>query len=367
MTQSLRFPSRSNVLPQASGQIIEYIRKPKEFPINKYAQFVETPTTNGAYAYVDPDQPVRIVNEAEFAWNDGDHRPTGNANNLSYEWIPFRTFRRSYPFTIGDQTQQVHEEFSDIDLVTQSAGMVASQAMTNRTNRVVNMLQTTANWGNNTADCNVINGGYGNWRNASSDPASPNYLAIKRSLGNACKIIRLATNSVVKRKNLKLILSLGLAEIMADTSEIYDYLKFGPFAQRAQRGDDRDMDEDGGLPPKLYGIEVCIEDSPYVNIYPSMSGAVSTSATYVPASITTGNRLFAKNDTTAMLVSRVGGIEGSYGAPSFSTVQVYFFGAPMQVQEFHDPKNELTEGYVTEDFMEVLAAPASGFLFTSCS
>ena len=27
--------------------------------------------------------------EAEFAWEDGDARPTGNANLLSYTWIPF--------------------------------------------------------------------------------------------------------------------------------------------------------------------------------------------------------------------------------------------------------------------------------------
>ncbi len=74
MAVQLRFPGPKNVLYEATGQIIEYIRKPKEFPINKYCQYVETPTTNGVYAYIDPDQPVRMVNEAEFAWEDGDHR-----------------------------------------------------------------------------------------------------------------------------------------------------------------------------------------------------------------------------------------------------------------------------------------------------
>ncbi len=239
---------------------------------------------------------------------------TGNANQLSFEWINFRTQRRSYPWTLGDQTIEIHKSLSKIDWTQQNSGSVASQAMTNRTNRVVTLLQDPTQWGNNTADCNTINGGYGNWRNASSDPSSPNYLAIKRSLGNACKLIRLLTNGMVKRKHLKLVLSLGLAEIMADTSEIYDYVKFGPYAQGAQRGEDRDMDEDGGLPPKLYGIEICIEDSPLVNVYPNASGTA--------ASTLTGQRTFVKNDTTALLVSRVGEIEGSYGAKSFSTVQI---------------------------------------------
>jgi hypothetical protein len=367
MANQFAFPSKSNVLPQASGQIIEYIRKPKDFPLNNYAQFVETDTTNGVYAYVDPDQPVRIVNEAEFAWADGDHRPTGNANDIAFEWIPFRTQRRSYPYTVADDAQEVHKEFSGIDISQTKAGIVASQAMTNRTNRVVQMMQNTANWANNTADCNIINGGYGNWRNASADPTSPNFLSIKRSLGNACKVIRLATNGMVKRKHLKLILSLGLAEIMADTDEIYNYVKYGRFSEGAQRGEDRDMDEDGGLPPKLYGIEISIEDSPLVNVYHGMSGAVGTTNTYVPATTASGQRAFAKNDTSAMLVSRVGGIEGVYGAPSFSTIQIYFFGPPMQVEQFHEKKHRIVEGYVTEEFIEVLAAPASGFLFTNCS
>ncbi len=354
----LRYPGSSNVLPAASGQIIEYIRKPKEFPLNKYVQYVETPTTNGAYAYVDPDQPVRIVNEAEFAFEDGDARPEGNSNQISYKWIPFRTFRRSYPFKLGDQAVELHKKYSDMDLVAMNAASVASQAMTNRTNRIITMGQTASNWGSNTADANIINGGYGNWRNASADQGSPNFLAIKRSIGNACKVIRLATNGMVKRKDLKLVLSLGLAEIMADTDEIFNYIKYGPFSQGSQRGDDRDMDEDGGLPPKLYGVEVCIEDSPMVNIYPNSTGTA--------ASIATGNRLFVKNDTTAMLVSRVGGIEAPNG-PSFTTLQCYFYGPPMQVQQFPDKRNERIEGFVTENFFEILAAPASGFLFTGIS
>lgn len=355
---TLRFLSGTGFMPVATGQVIQYIRDPKEFPLNKYAQFVETPSPNGAYAYVDPDQPVRIVNDAEYAWEDGDARPDNNANQLRYEWVPFRTYRRNYAWKLGDQAVDLSKKLNKMDPIASHSGMVASQAMTNRTNRVVNLLQTTSGWGANTADCNVINGGYGNWANASSDPASPNYLAIKRSLGNACKVIRLATNGMVKRKNLKLVLSLGLAEIMADTSEMFDYIKYGPFSQGAQRGEDRDMDEDGGLPPKIYGIEVCIEDSPLVNVVPNAAGTL--------ASISTGQRAYAKNDTTAVLLSRVGGIEGTYGAPSFSTLQIYFFGPPMQVAQFHDKENERIKGHVSENFYEVLAAPASGFLFQNC-
>lgn len=356
---TLRYPGRWTYLPRATGQIIEYIRKPKDFPINRYSQFVPTPASSFVYHYIDPDQPVRMVSDAEWAWGPGDARPTGNANQLSFYMVPGKTNRRSYPYTLDEETVQQNKEFNDIDFTVQNAGSVACQAMVNRTNRVITMLQTASNWGANTADANTINGGYGNFRNASADPSSPNFLAIKRAIGNACKVIRLSTNGMVKRRDLRLVLSLGLAEIMADTDEIYNYVKFGPYSQKAQRGDDRDMDEDGGLPPKLYGVEVCIEDSTLVNVYPNASGTA--------ASIASGQRVFIKNDTTAILTSRVGGVEGSYGAPSFTTTQVYFFGPPMQVEEFPDPKNRRVEGFVTEDYQEVLAAPASGFFITSCS
>jgi len=363
MASLLKMLSGSSVLPEATGQVIEYIRKPNEFAINTYAQYVETPLPQGMYAYVDPDQPVRIVNEAEFAWEDGDARPTGNANLLSYQWIPFRTYRRDYPWTLGNQAIESTKDFSKMDPAVQEAGQVASQAMTNRTNRVITMLQTAGNWGNNTADANTLNGGRGPWSMASSDPTSPNYLAIKRSIDAMMLIINLSTNARVKRSKCMLILSPGAARVMGETSEIYDYVKYGASGGlKVQEGDDRDYDEDWGLPAKIYGLKVCVEDSPICNTYPVLD---ATTHAIQPASISTGARSYVKNDTTAIIVTRIGGIEGAYGSPSFSTVQIYFYGAPMQVEQFPDKKNRRTEGHVSETFFEVVAAPASGGLITN--
>lgn len=359
MAVQFRMPGPSNVLPEASGQIIEYIRKPNKFKINKYAQFIETDTTNGAYALIDPDQPIRVVADAEFAWAEGDARPTGNANQMTYEMLPFRTERRSYPWTIGEITQEIHKRQNKIDWTQQYTGMVASQAMTNRTNRVISKLQDTANWGDNTASANTLNGGFGNWRYASSDPASASYLAIKKTLDTCCTIINLKTNGVVNRSDLKLIVSPNLARIMGETSEIWDYIKYGRYSEPAQQGKDRDLDEDFGLPKMLYGIEPVVEDAGIITVPPNSSGTL--------ASITTGQRSYIKNDTTAILVSRVGGIEGSYGAPSFSTMQIYFYGPPMEVEAFPDKENRRLKGYCTENYFEVVAATAAGFLITGVS
>ena len=357
---AMRYPGQSGVLPEASGQIIEYIRNPKKFKINKYAQYIETKTTNGVYAEVDSDQPVRIISEADFAWADGDHRPTGNANQMAFQWVPFRTQRSSYPWTLGDMTIDVQKAQSDIDWVQQLGGMVQSQCMTVRTNKMITAMQTAANWGDNTAAANTLNGGYGSWAQASSDPASPNYLAIKRTLDTVANIIDLKTNGVVQRSDLRLIVSPNLARIMSETSEVWDYLKYGVHSKSAQQGTDRDLDEDFGLPDKLYGFEPVVENAPIILGLPP-------AVPWAAASITTGQRSYIKNDTTAIIATRIGGIEGAYGAPSFSTLQIYFHGAPMEVEVFPDKKHRLTEGFCTENIFAVVAATASGFLITGVS
>jgi len=359
MAAQPRYAGQGQVLPEATGQIIEFIRKPNKFKVNKYAQYIETPNTYGVYFNIDSDQPVRIIADADFAWADGDQRPQGNSNGMTYNAVDFHTNRRSYPWIMGEMAIDTQRQGNKIDWTQQNTGMVASQAMTNRTNRVITMMQTVGNWGDNTASANSINGGYGNWRTASSDPGSPYYLAIKRSIDNACKVINLKTNGIVQRSDMQLVISPGLASLMAETSEIYDYIKYGPFSKGAQEGSDRNLNEDWGLPAKLYGVEPVVEDSPIITIPPNSSG------TY--ASITTGQRAYIKNDTTAVLTSRVGGIAGAYGAPAFSTVQIYFYGSPMEAETFTDAKNRRVEGYLTENYYEVVAAPAAGFLFTSVS
>jgi hypothetical protein len=101
---TLRFASASNTfVPEATGQVIAYVRDPKEFKINEYVQYVPAPKNVGLYASFGRDAFVRIVSDAEFAWQDGDERPRGLYNQVPFSWTEFRTFRRAYPWTLGDQ------------------------------------------------------------------------------------------------------------------------------------------------------------------------------------------------------------------------------------------------------------------------
>lgn len=343
-------------LPKATGQVISYIRDPKKFKVNKYVQNIQSPLPTGLYYQLDKDAPVRVVTDAEFAWEDGDPRPTGHSNLSNFQLTEFRTFRRDYPFTLGQQAIEATKKAGAFDPLAYESAQVASQAMTNRTNRIVALLETAAGWGNNTATATALNGGAGKWNQASGDITDPSYLAIKKTILEACRRINLATNAVVQLSDLRLILSPGLAIAMAETSEIHDYIAKSRFAQPNLENLLGNPNELWGLPPNLYGVEVIVEDAPIVKIRPTSAGT--------DAALAAGQRQYCKADTSAVLCTRIGGIDGPFGVKSFTTLQCYFYKYELAVATFADSKNELTEGHVVEQFKEILAAPTSGFLIT---
>ncbi len=341
-------------VPAATGQAIAFVRNPKEFRVNQYVQNIQSPEPIGLYAVLDPDQPARVVTDQEFAWADGDPRPVGSNNMGNFYWAEFRCFRRDYPYQIGEQAIKAAKGWNPQAFFN---GIILQQAMTNRTARVVSLLETVANWGSNTADANTLNGGAGKWDTASNDESKPGFLAIKKALLEAVRRVNLLTNSVVKPNDLVLVISPGLAIAMSETSEIHTYLEKSRFALEQVRGEKQGQNALWGLPDKLYGIELVVEDASRVLSRPNAVGT--------PVTIASGNRVYCKSDTSAALISRKGGIDGMYGAPSFSTVQCYFYEYELAVEAFTDAKNKRIESHVVEQFKELLAAPAAGFLITN--
>lgn len=337
-------------IPAATGQVISYIRSPKDFKLNLYAQYIESPNTVGVYARMDRDQAVRVVTDADFVFADGADRPAGDWNQPRFKWVEFSVTRRDYPVRIGDMA--LKQARKTLKIQEHATGQVASQAMTNKTSRVMDLLETTANWGSNTDTANNLNGGAGKWNTASDQPADPNYNAIKKSLTQCFMRINRSTNAVVKPSDLVLVLNPELAISVANTAEIHNYLKFGPFSKSQLEDSNFNANMTWGLPPSLYGVELVIEDAPYVSSRPTAADA-------------DGTRAYAKATDSAILCSRKGGIDGNYGQPSFSTVQIYWYEWEMAVYSFSDPKHLRTDIHVTDAFSEQLAAPEAGFLIRS--
>lgn len=345
-----RMPSATNVfIPRATGEVIAFVRKPSEFKLNEYCQFVKSEKPVGLYTVLDRAQSVRVPTDQEFAWPDGAPAPLGNNNLGNFRYEEFQCDRRAYGYSIGEQVV----EAADWKVEAVQASIAASQAYTNKTNRVMDLLENTSNWGTNYADATTLNNGRGQWDEASDDPAdAAHYLAIKRSLLEAFKRITLATNATVKIDDMVLLLSPGLAFAISETPEIHNYVKNTPFALAQIRGDKPGQNTEFGLPDRLYGFKTVVENCVYVSTRPLASGA-------------DGTRLFAKADDSAVLISRKGGLDGAYGAKSFSTVQCYFYKHELTVESRYDSWNKMHQGRVVDQFKEVLSAPPAGFLITN--
>lgn len=355
---TLRYLSGSNgFVPAPTGQVIAFVRDVKKFKINQYVQYIPTPKSVGVYAVLDRDHPVRIVSDADFAWADGDDRPMGKANVGRFQWAEFATQRRDYPFTLGWKAQEQAE--GSWKPFAYEAAAHASQAMTNRTQRVWTYLESTGNWGTHYADANTLNGGAGLWEDASDDPNDPAYNAIRKTLLEAMRRIFLDTNSMVNWEDMRLVMNPDCAIAMASSAEFMNYLKQSPFAMAQVKGDVPNINQTWGLPEKYCGLNLVVEDGTIVTERPKASGTeASTSGTPAP-------RRFIKGKTSAAILSRPGGMDGDYGSPSWSTVQVYHYNGLLQVEAFDDPENRRTKGHVSEDFKEVVPATQAGFLITN--
>jgi hypothetical protein len=348
-----------SVIPEASGQAIAFVRQPKRFKLNQYVQLVKCDLPIVAFAVLDPDLPVRVPNIDYFRWAPGTYRPAMWNNTGSFIWITVEMERYSPGFTVDYQAIDTARGWNPQAFFNAS---LLSQAMCLMTQRFANLANNTANWitnqttgTGNFADANVLNNGAGTWDQASSDPSSPHFNAIKKSILQAIINIQLGTNGQMMVQDMKLVLGPLLAAAIANTSEISNQLARQEKVQKTLEGIDPSISVNYGIPNPLYGLEVVIEDSPIVTELPNTTSTPATS-----------NRNFIWPATNAMICSRIGGIDGNYGSPTATTLQRYFYKYDMAVEAFDRPLHKLFESYVVDQYKEVLAAPRSGYLVTSC-
>lgn len=348
-----RYPSPTNTfVPEATGQAIAYVRDPSRFKVNEYVQLVRAPKPVVLYAFLDPDEPVRVVTDAEYDWPDGQPRPRPAGNVGNFKWEEVRIFRRSYGYTVGEQLVETAEGWNPRAFFD---AIILNKAMVNVTKRVMALLDNAANWGANTATATSLNGGAGNWANASNDPTSVNFLAIKKSLNAAVRRILLASNGLVTRKDLRLVIDPVVADAVGETSELHTYVEKSPVALAQIRGDAPNVNAPWSIPEQIYGLPVVVEDASYVNVRPEADGT---------AAVVETEKVFVADPTKARLVSRVGGVDGLYGAPSASTAQRYYYKYELAIEARHESWDKLHEASCVDQFKEVLAAPQTGFLIT---
>jgi hypothetical protein len=326
--------------------IVEYARNPKSFVVTEYTQLIKTPKNTGYYLVLNIDEAGRVLNDQgkEYNWADGENAPSGRDGTSEHVFLPFLTNRRAYPFTLGD----LAVDQATWDIIAAHAARHAQKAMTVRTMDAVKAATTT---GNHIASHIIDVTSYsddtgsntGTW--AASTSARQD---IKRSIHGAIQVMLDDTLAAIDVDDLKLVMSSTLAQAIAQSQELVDYLRGSPDALSQVRGELRSSNPNAefGLPEKLYGVKLCVEKTRRVTSKRRATRAVS--------------EVLAAD--TPFLVARPGSLEGHYGAPSFSAITNFIY-EEMTTETKHDKDNRRTAGRVVENFVHVVTAKEAMCMF----
>lgn len=326
-----------------NNMVVDFSRNPSKFALMKYVRLVPVKKSVGYYTKMTVEEAGRVTNSSlsDRRWADGDLAPEFRGNTESFEFKTYQTERYTWGFRMGFKTA----EQASWDILAQHARIKAQQAMTGRAVKVLGALTTTGNWGSNYSAVTGISGVTGQW-----DASTTARKDIKRSIDYALEQIQLATLSAVNFEDFKLVMSPGCARKIAVCQEIVDMVKQSPDALDEIKGN-LGPAAAHGLPSRIYGLEVVIEDAAKVT---SKKGATTA-------------RSFALADSTPFIVCRPDGMvapAGSENAPSFSTVSLFSL-EEMTVESKADTDNRVHLGRVVEDYDIQITAPSAGFLFTS--
>lgn len=330
---------------EASGKlVVDYARDPKKFAVTKYAQIVPAKKMMGYYLAMTVEEAGRIVdtNLDNFVWPDGNAAPEFNNETESHNFLPFLTRRYAFGFNLGSLTV----DQASWDVVAQHGRIKAQQAMTGRTQKVLNAALTEANHlATHVLTVSGISGNTGTW--AQSTTARQD---IKRSLQTAMELILDDTLGGVTQEDMILVINSALAAKLTQTQEIVDYIKGSPQALAQVRGELEGGNVMYGLPDKLYGFNLVVEATRKVT---TRKGATTARSQILPTA-------------NALLLSRPGGLIGIENAPSFSSIQV-FAHTEMQVEKKDDTDNKRVVSRIIENYDVKLVAPAASVLFKACA
>jgi hypothetical protein len=341
---TLTLPGQSNTYirqHEATGHlVIHYSRDVKKFPLNRYIQIREVTKDSGLYLQITAEEAGRIVggNLNEHVWPDGSDRPERNAGWEQFRFLDYRTQRFDFDFQIGYKSQKQ----ADWDILATGAATKAQQAMTARTRGVHQVLFDTNNWDSThvIATPSILTNS-GTWELSTTQRGD-----IKRSLNYAANLIRIDTLAVVRKEDLMLVMNPVTAARVGESQEIRDYIKGSEDAWKEVINQEGRYSE-FGLPNKLYGYEIIVEDTVMVT---SVRGATVV-------------RSDVMADDIAYMMARPGGLVANVeSGPSWSTAMLFMY-EEMTVEQFSEDKHRRISGHVAEDYAPVMTSPVSGFYF----
>ncbi len=342
------YPSPTSVvvpnIEATNRLIVDFARNINEFPVLRYTQIVPVKSITGLYLRMTVEEAGRILNTdlSEFVWPDGQDAPTGLDSTESFQFETYRSERYAFTVALGERTQ----EAAQWDIVNQHANIKARQAMTARTQMAAaKIFDTNLYPATHVIDVNAAFG-------AKWNQATTSNLVIRKSLNAAVQKVIDDTLGAVQAKDLILLMGDSVARAVAESGEFADYLKGSPDALGALRyqfKDDSTLPNAFGLPKRLYGLDVVVDDTRKVTS--KKKAASPTIQPVLPSNM-------------AAVISRVGALEAVYSPVAFSTC-MFFVKDEMKVETIYDQINKRHLVRVIEDYDCQLVAPATGVLLTN--
>ena len=355
VSANAQFPSGSNTyVPSfdATGQlVVSFSRNPKDFPLNKYITITPVKKSSGYYLKLNAEQAARVTYNdlKDHVWHDGNDAPHGEHNNEKFEWASFNTTRYVFPFRLGYKAV----DQADWKIVASYSAMNAQQAMTARTVRVWDKLLASSTAGEIdsitcTTSSNAYTGGKALNEGDSGDlnqgtSAGP---VFKKALNAVSRKINKDTLGACGPKDMCIIMNPTAADAISRSKELHTYLKESPIALAQVRGDSESINGKYGLPDKLYGYDIIVED--VVKVTNKKGG--------------TRNPDYVLGEDDIFILARPGELVGFEGSPSYSTVHLFAY-EEMTVEQKDDPDNRRINARIVEDYGVEIVAPVTAFHF----
>src|SRR5215471_845779 len=268
---------QDGLLPEPTGMVLGYFRDPNKSPYLRYTQLVEAPEIQFRYCELDPDEPVRLLELNSFAWAYDDYRPSGRGFSFKARWIDDSVQRWDFPYQLGEHTVRVWQK-QGINTRMLYDQVRSNHARLHRSVRIINAL-TSANWLGNTGSLNAILGTSGAFWDKSSGQQylvdgtpNPNFQVIKKTFQKIHRRVNLATNSAVTGEELICVMPPVVAEAMATSGEMVEFLKQSQYA----KPDLMDINwKTWGLPDMYGGIGLVVEDTPRCFIAQHDDGSIA--------------------------------------------------------------------------------------------
>lgn len=315
------------------GMIVTYSRNPDTFKCGQYGQYKTVTENKGFWMRIDYDNAGRLDDDGQQElWPDGSPRPSHNGETNKHEWLGYKTQRREFGFNLGDLAVSQ----ASWDVVDNHTRTDSQRCMTRRTRKAVDVLANPANYLPTHQFTAVEN--LSPQIAGKLDLSTTTRADVKKTFNLMGNIIRKKTLGAISQSQMMVVVSPEWAQAVSASPEIHEYVMQQEKAQKLITDDFGNVN-DFGLPEKLYGYKIVIEDAVQIR---QRRGQASNPEDIWPTD-------------TIVMCSRPGGLQAPEG-PSHSSLTC-FLKEEMTVESQDDNWNRRHLGSIVDDYEWQLTSP----------